>query len=209
MGINLCAIYYDDQYTKPVKICRGEDSIETFMQQILEEEEYCIKIIRTKFNKSLVMSDEEEQMFKAAVKCHICGREYSDGELRVRDHCRITGKYRGSARPYCNLKLRISAKNFILPVIFHNLRGYDSHFIMQEIGSKGKEHDLNISYIPNNMEKYMAFTLGKQSVFLDSFQFMASSLERLAANLPADKFTYLAGFMKTVPSDSRSPHTLN
>ena len=36
----------------------------------------------------------------------------------------------------------------------------------------------------------MAFMMGKHIVFLDSFQFMTSSLERLAANLPEDKFKY-------------------
>ena len=54
----------------------------------------------------------------------------------------ITGKYRGSAHSDCNLKRRISAKNFKLPVIFHNLHGYDSHFKMQEIGSTGKSNNL-------------------------------------------------------------------
>ena len=47
---------------------------------------------------------------------------------------------------------------------------------------------MEINCIPNNI--YMAFTLGKHLVFLDSFQFMASSLERLADNLPTDKFNY-------------------
>ena len=61
---------------------------------------------------------------------------------------------------------------------------------MQEIGSIGKEHDLEINCFPNNMEKYMAFMLGKHLVFLDSFQFMANSLERSADNLPKDKFNY-------------------
>lgn len=86
--------------------------------------------------------------------------------------------------------VRINPKEFKIPVIFHNLRGYDSHFIMQEIGSIGKEHDLEINCIPNNMEKYMAFMFGKHLVFLDSFQFMSSSLDRLAANLPIDAFKY-------------------
>ena len=71
----------------------------------------------------------------------------------------------------CNLKFQITNK---IPVIFHNLRGYDSHFIMQEIGAiikkhtykvKGKdgkeeEKEMNINVIPNNMEKYMAIMLG-------------------------------------------------
>ena len=152
--------------------------------------EYCQKIIATEFQKPLQMTDEEEELFKAAEECHICGGKYLDTEVRVRDHCHITGKYRGSAHQDCNLKLRISPKEFKVPVIFHNLRGYDSHFIMQEIGSIGKSNNLSINCIPNNMEKYMAFMLGKHLVFLDSFQFMASSLERLAANLPIDTFKY-------------------
>ena len=80
-----------------------------------------------------------------------------------RDHCHITGQYRGSAHQNCNLKLRISPKEFKIPVIFHNLRGYDSHFIMQEIGSIGKSNNLDINCVPNNMEKYMAFMLGKHT----------------------------------------------
>ena len=75
-----------------------------------------------------------------------------------------------------------------IPVIFHNLRGYDSHFIMQEIGSIGKQHNVDINCIPNNMEKYMAFMLGKHFIFMDSFQFIASSLGKLAGNLPEDAF---------------------
>ena len=60
----------------------------------------------------------------------------------------------------CNFKLRISAETFKLPIIFHNLRGYDSHFILQEIGKVGKNNNLKINCIPDNMEKYMAFMVG-------------------------------------------------
>ena len=82
-------------------------------------------------------------------------------DIRVRDHCHITKQYRGSAHQDCNLILRIHVKDFKLPVIFHNLRGYDCHFIMQEIGSIGKDNDMEINCIPNNMEKYMAFMFFK------------------------------------------------
>ena len=179
---------YDDKYTKPVKIYRGEEPVKKFMEEMLKEVQYCEKIIKTKFKKLLKMSSEDEPNFNAAKECHICGKKYTNEDIRVRDHCHITGQYRGSAHEYCNLKLRISSEKFKLPVIFHNLRGYDSHFIMQEIGTIGKEYELYINCIPNNMEKYMAFMLGKHLVFLDSFQFMSSSLDRLSANLPKDKF---------------------
>ena len=132
--------------------------------------------------------------------CHICGEKYTDKDMRVRDHCHITRKFRGSAHQECNLKLRIKPENLNIPVIFHNLRGYDSHFIMQQIGEiankhgytnkKGEKQDLNINAIPNNLEKYMAFMLGNHLTFIDSFQFMSSSLDKLVSNLPKDDLIY-------------------
>ena len=118
----------------------------------------------------------------------------------VRDHCHITGKFRGSAHQECNLKLRIKPEDIKIPIIFHNLRGYDSHFIMQQIGEiakkhaytnkKGEKQDLNINAILNNMEKYMAFMLGNHLTFIDNFQFMSSSLDKLVSNSPKDDLTY-------------------
>ena len=178
---------YDDKYSKPVKIYRGEEPVEKFMREMLEEVDYCKTTMRKHFKKPLVMSDDEVEMFKQADVCYICGQQYTDADTRVRDHCYVTGKYRGSAHQDCNLKLRLDPNNVKIPVIFHNLGGYDAHFIMQAIG---KEKKLDINCIPNNMEQYIAFMLGKHLVFLDSFQFMASSLDRLAADLPEDKFKY-------------------
>ena len=55
---------------------------------------------------------------------------------------------------------------------------------------KGEEQHLKINVIPNNMEKYMACMLGKHLVFLDSFQFMSSNLDKLVCNLPRESFKY-------------------
>ena len=82
-------------------------------------------------------------------KCHICGKKYSNKDVRVRDHCHITGKFRGLAHQKCNLKLRIKPGDIKIPVIFHNLRGYDGHFIMQQIGEIAKNH----AYIRIRKEK--------------------------------------------------------
>lgn len=56
------------------------------MQQILIEVHYCQKIISTKFNKPLQMTDEDERQFKAAEECHICGHQYKEIDIRVKDH---------------------------------------------------------------------------------------------------------------------------
>ena len=191
---------YDDKYTKPIQLYRGEKAVYKFMENILEEVKYCKKVMKKYFNKPLRMTEENEQEFKKTKECHICDKKYTQKDIRVRDHCHITGKYRGSAHQECNLKLRINPKEIKIPVILHNLRGYDSHFIMQEIGAivkkhayknnKGEEKQMNINAIPNNMEKYMAFMLGNHLTFIDSFQFMSSSLDKLVSNLPAEAFKY-------------------
>ena len=197
---------YNDKYSKDISIYRGEKAVYKFMEQMLEEVEYCKDIVKKEFNKPLKMTDNDELSFKLEEKCHICNKKYTDKDIRVRDHCHITGKYRGSAHQECNLKLRIDPDRMKIPVIIHNLRGYDSNFIMQEIGAivkkhtyknnKGLETQMSINAIPNNMEKYMAFMLGNHLTFIDSFQFMSSSLDKLVSNLPKEDLKYTSQAFK-------------
>ncbi|XP_068712979.1 uncharacterized protein [Montipora foliosa] len=186
---------YDDKYTKPVQIYRGEKAVYKFMEAMLEEVKYCKKIMKKYFNKPLRMTEDDEKEFQKANECHICNKKYNENDVRVRDHCHITGKYRGSAHQDCNLNFRLTEK---IPVMFHNLRGYDSHFIMQEIGEIVKKHtytnkkgetcQMNINAIPNNMEKYMAFMLGKELDLMSKkgvypYDFM-DSFEKFNEKLP-------------------------
>ena len=67
----------------------------------------------------------------------------------VKDHCHITGEFRGAAHGACNNKLRINPKTMSIPVVFHNLRGYDAHHLMQAMSQYKKE----LTCIANNMEK--------------------------------------------------------
>ena len=72
-------------------------------------------------------------------------------------------------------------------MIFYNLRGYDSHLIFYEL----KKFHVKINLIPNGLEKYMEFILNKNLVFIDSIEFMNSSLEKLVKNLSDNYFRYL------------------
>ncbi|GET60652.1 hypothetical protein RIR_jg2311.t3 [Rhizophagus irregularis DAOM 181602=DAOM 197198] len=128
------------------------------------------------------LTTQEQASYDNAINCWIC-RNPLDGN-KVRDHCHITGRYRGAAHRGCNLDLSIKPREMHIPVIFHNLSGYDGHIIMQGIGAMECEDD--IDPIPYNMEKYMAFKLGSLR-FIDSLQFMKSSLDKLASNLGAEK----------------------
>ena len=158
------------------------------MERMLEEVEYYKDVVKKRFNKPLKMTENAELCFKLMNKCHICGKKYTDKDMHVRDHCHVTRRFRGSVQQECNPKLKIKPEDIKIPVIFHNLRNYDSKFIMQQIGEiakkhaykskKGKEHPLKINVIPYNMEKYMAFMLGNHLNFIDSFQFVSSSLDK-------------------------------
>ena len=167
---------------------------------MLEEVEYCKKMFKRHFSKNLKMMDEDMDDFNRSNKCYICNEKYVEGVKPIKDHCRITGNYLGSAHDACCSKLRMNPDKIRIPVIFHNLRGYDSQLIMQQIGKiakdksyvdkNGERKDLKINAIPNNMERYMAFMLGNNLTFIDSFQFMSSSLDKLVSNLRKEDLKY-------------------
>ena len=106
---------YDDKYSKYPSIYRGENTVYKFMEKMLEEVEYCKAVIKKYFNKPLVMTEVDEQNFKIMDGSHICGERYTDKDMRIRDNCHITGKFRGSAHQECNLKLRIKPETLRYP----------------------------------------------------------------------------------------------
>ena len=102
----------------------------------------------------------------------------------MRKSFHITGKFRGSAHWDCHISFQITKK---IPVIFHNLKGYDSHLIFSEFN----KFNIKINVIPNGLEKYMAFFLSKNLVCIESMQFMNSSLDKVVKNLVDKDFKYL------------------
>ena len=96
------------------------------------------------------MTEEEEHLFQESKSCWIYKKFIDSDDEKVRDHCHISGKFRGVAHWDCNINFQLTKK---VPVIFHNLRGYDSHLIFNELD----KFDVKISIIQNRLEKYMAF----------------------------------------------------
>lgn len=165
--------------SKPV-VYRGNNAIDHFLKSLLMEESKIQKILRNP--KNMIISLEEEERFKNEKNCHICEKELKND--RVRDHDHISGLYRGAAHNSCNLNYKYTN---VIPVVIHNLRGYDEHLIMSGIG---KVQNKRISCIPNNMQKYVSFSIGSLR-FIDSYQFLNTSLENLVQNLPKEKFYIL------------------
>ena len=75
------------------------------------------------------MSEKEEEEFQLNNICWICEKLIDDDDEKARDHCHVTGNFRGAAHWSCNINLQLTK----VPVIFHNLRGYDSHLIFDEL----------------------------------------------------------------------------
>ena len=96
----------------------------------------------------------------------------------------MTGKFRGTDHWSCNINLQLTNK---VPVIFHNLRGYNSHLIFCELNV----FDVKVRVIPNWLEKYMGFFLNKNLVFIGSMKFMNSRLDNLVKNLSDEAFKYI------------------
>ena len=88
------------------------------------------------------MSEKDEQIFQSSNNCWICNKLFDVGDNKVRDYSHITGKYGGSVHWNCNINLRLDKR---VPVIFHNLRSYGSHFIISEI----KKLDVKVNVIRN------------------------------------------------------------
>ena len=188
-----------DKKIKPIiysKTEEDEDISKLFVEKLTEatrgiyNDFYCRP-------KPLRLTQDEQKSFDKAEFCHICNKELL--EDKVRDHCHFTGQYRGAAHNSCNLKCR---KPLILPVIFHNLQGYDAHLFIKQLASLPGE----LNCIPSTEEKYISFSkkikvdeyrskktgqmipLYFEIRFIDSFKFLQTSLANLVSNLQPDDF---------------------
>jgi len=173
----------DSAYDPEIVIFKGKNAAEKFIE-VLQQKASEIYDLYIKNPKPMpTLTAEEKRIFSQAETCHICKEPLGDD--RVRDHCHILGGFRGAAHSICNLQYQIKPKNWKLPVVIHNLRGYDGHLIVKVLKKKhGKTR-----VIANNMETYMSFSAGKLQ-FLDSFQFTNKPLDDLVKTLSSQEFIH-------------------
>ena len=178
----------------PLNMHQGKDCVETFVEYIEEE----VKRPYATFPQQPMtrLTDESKREHKTAGKCHICLKGFHDPKnKKVRDYCHYTGDYREAAHNNRNLKYKIPDH---IPLAFHNLSGYDAHLFIEELRRRLNKDDIGV--IAENKEKYIGFNVninvksagvrnkdGKEVHkninlrFIDSFRFMASSLENWQA----------------------------
>ena len=95
-GFSYIVISDNEKYSKPPVVYRAEDAVDKFLECLQEEQKYIQE--KLDFIEPMRIERAEEQAFQDAVKCHICGFEL--GADRVRDHCHLTGNYRGGVEPH-------------------------------------------------------------------------------------------------------------
>ena len=139
------SVCVDDNFSKLFQSYLGEDAVYNFISGMIEESKYCSGVMKKHFNKKLVMTKKDNKYLENSTKCWICDNDYIDNDVKVIDHYHITGKYRGSIHRDCNINVKLNHK---IPVVFHNLKNYDSHLIMQELDKL----NLKINVIPDGME---------------------------------------------------------
>lgn len=183
----------------------GRDCVINMVEQLRTLANRCVREMQK--NERMTMTEDDKQNFKSATLCSICNKPFTETNMKVRDHCHRTGKYRGAAHNACNINY---FTNRYLPIVFHNLRGYDSHLIIRKafdiIEQKKMEEEKKnpdktvsreqITAIPNSGEKFMTFSIGNMK-FIDSMQFMTDGLSNLVESLkvpgddPYQKFTIM------------------
>lgn len=177
-----------------------EQVIESFVNELERLALKSYKLLQN--NKTtIIMTEEQKQQHKQCIKCSKCDCSFSNDNIKVKHHDHINGKFISTLCSKCNLELKYER---FLPVYIHNLKGYDAHLFINGLYKYGFQCDKgsNLSCIPNNEERYISFSkkiivdeyendnkmkpVWFELRFIDTFAFMATSLESLAGNLKSN-----------------------
>ena len=110
--------------------------------------------------------------------CRFCEKNIESD--KVRDHCHLTGKYRGPAHNTCDINVTQKQSNFV-PFVFHNFSNYDSYMFFIKLVDKKKD-EVDFEIIPKTNEEYISVTYGCIR-FIDSYRFLLSGLDSLVKTL--------------------------
>ena len=163
----------------------GYDNVDWFVKEVIKlENKMAFYFKNTK--EDIIMTQEDEEDFRNNNICRFCEKEILPD--KVRDHCHLTGVYRGPAHNTCNINVKQKDSNFI-PFAFHNYSGYDSHMFFKSLVDLKKDK-VKFKVIPKTNEEYITVKYGCIR-FIDSYRFLSESLDKLVKNLDEDDFKTL------------------
>lgn len=185
---------------------RSENCVNWFMSELIKIADEAYEFFENEKKTMKILTAEEKKQFAEATFCHICKNDFNENisDVRVKDHCHISGVFRGAAHQSCNLQYQISRT---IPIVMHNLSGYDSHLLIKKLGCADQIPG-KITIIPHNSENYISFIKSMHAggggggnkkkrkeeyvkeikfKFIDSLRFMSASLDYLASLIPEEK----------------------
>ena len=155
----------------------GYENVDWFVDEIIKLENKMTFYFKNT-NKDIVMTEEDEEDYRNNNICPFCEKNIESD--KVRDHCHLTGKYRGPAHSKCNINVTQDQSNFI-PFVFHNFSKYDCHMFFKKLIDT-KNDKVKFDIIPKTIEKYLSVTYGCIR-FIDSYRFQSSSLVSLVKTI--------------------------
>ena len=163
----------------------GYDHVYWFVKEVLKlENKIAFYFKNTK--KNMIMTQEDKEDFDNNNACRFCEKEILSA--KVRDHCHLTGKYRGPAHNTCNKKVKQKDSSF-LPFAFHNFSKNDCHMFFKRLVDL-RNDKVTFKNIPKTNEEYISVTYGCIR-FIDSYRFLSESLDKLIKKLDEDDFKIL------------------
>ena len=162
-----------DYYKSPL----GCDNVDWFVDEIIKLENKMAFYFKNT-NKDIMMTEENEEDFRNDNICRFCEKNIDSD--KVRDHCHLTGKYRGPVHSKCNINVTQKQSNFI-PFVFHNFSNYDCHMFFKKLVDKKKDK-VDFEIIPKTNEEYISVTYGCIR-FIDSYRFLSSGLDSLVKTI--------------------------
>ena len=174
-------ILKSDYYQSPL----GYDNVDWFVDEVIKLENKMASYFKNT-KKDIIMTKEDEEDYRKNDICRFCEKniEYD----KVRDHCHLTGKYRGPSHSKGNINVTQKQSN-LLPFIFHNFSNYDCHMFFKKMVDK-KNDKIDFDIIPKTNEEYISVTFGCIR-FVDSYRFLSSGLDSLVKSLVEDDFKIL------------------
>ena len=162
-----------DYYKSP----SGYNNVDWFVDEVIKLENKMAFYFKNT-NKDIIMTQEDEEDYQNSNICRFCEKNIESD--KVRDHCHLTGKYRGPSHSKFNNNVTQKQSNFI-PFIFHNFSNYDCHMFFKKLVNKKKDK-VDFEIIPKTNEEYISVTYGCIR-FIDSYRFLSSGLDSLVKTL--------------------------
>ena len=208
-----CLTVFDEVFARPNKahVYSGEKVMESFFDYLNAEQAIINNILAINVPMNELTS-EQQDAYNSATKCDCCGEEFTTSNRKCRHHCHVSGTFIGPMCTRCNLQLKFrqgahceeTGHSYFIPVVFHGLRNYDSHIIIRHLRASFFTEDLKggITCIANNQERFISFSIGGLR-FLDSYQFLACSLETLASNMANDDPSLFRNTRRHFPNEEQ------